>query len=265
MELTYTRIDPTKNITILVHTPVPRELQSRAAAALLRADPTAEQVGFREITPQGRPRLQMMGGEFCGNAAMSLGAWLCRSAGKHTHSVTLSVSGADAPVPCHVTKVGGDYLGTVTLPAPERVERIALPLAAGTLTCPVVFLPGICHIIAPADFPKEIMDDRIRPWSALLPAAAVGILRFDEAAGRITPLVYVKSTDTAYWEQGCGSGSAAAGAYLAWREKCDQVCSVKQPGGNIAVTCRWQGDSFGELTITGAVRLGRDQTGDFTF
>ena len=35
MELRYTVIDPTKNITLLVTTPVPRDVQPRVAAELL--------------------------------------------------------------------------------------------------------------------------------------------------------------------------------------------------------------------------------------
>ena len=36
MELRYTVIDPTKNITLLVTTPVPRDVQPRVAMELLR-------------------------------------------------------------------------------------------------------------------------------------------------------------------------------------------------------------------------------------
>ena len=46
MELRYTVIDPTKNITLLVTTPMPRDVQPRVAAELLRREKDAEQVGF---------------------------------------------------------------------------------------------------------------------------------------------------------------------------------------------------------------------------
>ena len=48
MELRYTVIDPTKNITLLVTTPVPRDAQPRVAMELLRREKDAEQVGFAE-------------------------------------------------------------------------------------------------------------------------------------------------------------------------------------------------------------------------
>ena len=48
MLLRYTPVDPTKNITLLVTTPVARELQAQTALWLLRHEPDAEQVGFLE-------------------------------------------------------------------------------------------------------------------------------------------------------------------------------------------------------------------------
>lgn len=80
MEIQYLLADPTKNITVLVTTPVSRALQPELASLLLDLEPEAEQVGFVETAADGQMRLQMMGGEFCGNATMSFGAWLCRRA-----------------------------------------------------------------------------------------------------------------------------------------------------------------------------------------
>ena len=73
MELEYTVWDPTKNITLLVSTPVERGAQAETAARLMAARPQVEQVGFLEpaAAPGAELRLQMMGGEFCGNASMS--------------------------------------------------------------------------------------------------------------------------------------------------------------------------------------------------
>ena len=95
MELRYTVIDPTKNITLLVTTPVPRDVQPRVAAELLRREKDAEQVGFAEGLAAGNPRLQMMGCEFCGNATMSMAAWLHRELPVGAErALTLPVSGS---------------------------------------------------------------------------------------------------------------------------------------------------------------------------
>ena len=54
MELRYTVIDPTKNITLLVTTPVPRDVQPRVAAELLRRERDAEQALWRAWLPETR-------------------------------------------------------------------------------------------------------------------------------------------------------------------------------------------------------------------
>ena len=79
------------------------------------------------------------------------------------------------------------------------------------------------------------------------------------------PLVYVQETDTAVWEQGCGSGSAAIGAWLSARRGANQCLSVRQPGGAIAVTTCIANKKLSSLTISGTVRLGRSKRIDVIF
>ena len=77
MEISFVKLSPTQNVTVLATSPVPRAEQPAAAAKLLAYDGVGgEQAGFLEKPAHSaaRARLQMMGGEFCGNAAMSLGA-----------------------------------------------------------------------------------------------------------------------------------------------------------------------------------------------
>ena len=49
MNISYTKIDPSGNITLIVDNFVPREDQSRIAMLLMERDPEAEQVGFLEV------------------------------------------------------------------------------------------------------------------------------------------------------------------------------------------------------------------------
>ena len=66
--------DPAGNITIFVTTPVEREKYPFIARQLLaREDLKGEQVGFIERKARGGFRMEMMGGEFCGNASRSFG------------------------------------------------------------------------------------------------------------------------------------------------------------------------------------------------
>ncbi|MDK2932172.1 MAG: histidine racemase [Bacillota bacterium] len=92
MRLRFVKMNPTGNTTIFVLDPVPVPEQARIAVALM--DPSVlggEQVGFVSLSAEEEPpraglarghgpdiaaSLRMMGGEFCGNAARSLGAYL---------------------------------------------------------------------------------------------------------------------------------------------------------------------------------------------
>ena len=269
MLVRYTTVDPTKNITLLVTTPVQRNLQAQTALWLLRREPDAEQVGFLEPSDTADARLQMMGGEFCGNATMGLGAWLCRDrklpAGV-THEFSLEISGADAPVPCSVTPVAHGYLGTVSMPLPLAIEERDFPVGTKTQTLSVVFLPGICHIIAPVGtVERAAAEELLRRWSSELPGEAVGLILLDEERIAIDPLVYVKPTDTAVWERGCGSGSAAVACWLTRKRRAGQCLSIRQPGGTIAAVTLWNGEDISALTITGSVQLRREKAVDVVF
>ena len=81
MKLHFLKFNPTENMTLLVTDPVPRELQGPLAARLMENRSIgAEQVGYLEKAslPGARARLQMMGGEFCGNASMCMAVFLTR-------------------------------------------------------------------------------------------------------------------------------------------------------------------------------------------
>ena len=265
MHLQYTIMDPTENITLLVTTAVVRSLQPRVAALLLQEEPSAEQVGFLEWNDGAQqPRLQMMGGEFCGNATMSLGAWLCRQEPLWlTHELLLDVSGTEEPVPCSVTPMPDCLLGTVSMPLPDSIQHCDFTLDGSKFTLPTVCFPGICHIIAPlGTVQRHQAEAALRQWAQALPYGAVGLLLFDEERMHFDPLVYVKGTGTFVWERGCGSGTAAIACYLSAQRQADQCLSLKQPGGTIAAVTTWEDDRVKTLTISGTVKVGKSKTMD---
>lgn len=261
MELSYTIWDPTKNITLLVSTPVPRSEQSDAATKLMAERPYVEQVGFLEpaTIPGAAIRLQMMGGEFCGNSTISTAAFLAEQdkEKKGTEPLdavhTLEVSGSSELIRCRLSRHDErGWTGTVNMPLPDRFGTAELP---GVGAVPAVVFKGITHCIVEAKTmtPPEA-EAAIRPLCSVLKADACGIMLYDEAAGSFAPLVYVLATDTTVWESGCGSGSAALGAWLAFKAKKDHTSELRQPGGAMSVSAKWDGRITG-LTITGHVAL----------
>ncbi len=262
MTIDYIKLSPTGNITLLVTSPVPRDRQAAVAARLLEAV-GGEQVGYVEpaADPRAAARLQMMGGEFCGNASMSLGAVLCREAGLAPGAVSepvIEVSGCEAPVPCRIRREAEGWIGTVQMPLPTRLGLREVPVDGGSMAVPAVEMPGITHLLLPASvgLDEAQLRRRLPEWNRQIAADALGALLWDEAASAIDPLVYVPSAGTLVREHGCGSGSAAVGGWLAVRDGRDREVGIRQPGGTITARARLDASgALSALTITGKVAL----------
>ena len=251
MNAEYYVLDPTGNITILVSTPVPQDLQVRAASVLMEREAAAEQVGFLSEGRDCDLSLRMAGGEFCGNASMCAAVIAAMRKGKKKDSIRLRVSGAPGFVTARVEEMGdGSFKGSVNMPAPGKIETRALP---GAGKHPVVSFDGISHIILEEPIPKEDAEVLAGEWCRALGADAVGLMFLDRTQDTLTPLVYVPSAGTLFWENSCASGTTAVGAYLAAESGKHVVKALRQPGGELTV------DAYpdGALTITGTVRLQR--------
>lgn len=254
MELSFIKTSPARNVTVLVESPVSRAMHSAVAEHLLAYDGVGgEQVGYLEkpTLPGADIRLQMMGGEFCGNASMSAGVVLAGRRGikeGETLRFRLEVSGAQGLVDCEVEKRGSQLIGRVEMPLPVRVEDAANPF-------PRVDLPGITHLIAPISLARETAERDIRALTKAMNVPALGILRYDEKEDRFEPLVYVAATDTAVWEQGCGSGSAAIGCLRSVRMGQSVSLRLRQPGGEICVRARYAEGAISGLSISTPVRV----------
>lgn len=252
-------------MTILVETPVSRDMQAPVAQELLRYDSIfAEQAGFIEQPGSSAAwaRLQMMGGEFCGNATMALAAflvWQRKDPEGAVLRVPLEVSGSDGIIECGITVKSGCFLGTVNMPVPEKIERCKYPVNGGTREFPTVFLPGITHILVPlkdaGDDPRAFAGEMLDRWEPLLEAGAYGVILLDESARRFEPLVRVKSSGSTVWERGCGTGTAAIGAFLSDRDRKGVKVDLAQPGGIITADVSYAGGQITGVRISGSVRI----------
>ena len=261
MILQYYIADPTKNITALVGTPVPPASRPFAAAEIMKREPSCEQVGFVYRDGAGEPCLAMAGGEFCGNASMAAAALFCRQEGiaaGETRELLLTVSGARKRIPVRVTALtDGSFAGTVRLPPPERISSEALPLNGMFLSLPVVWYPGIAHIMVTKDeLTAADAETVVKDWCARLNAQGLGIMLFDGAAMALRPLVWIPGADTLFWESSCASGTGALGAYLAGATGGTVSLSVKEPGG----TLRFRAEPGGSPVLSGSVLLSGERT-----
>ncbi|GHV93773.1 diaminopimelate epimerase [Spirochaetia bacterium] len=257
MELEIIRADPAGNITIFVLSPVEgREMRAAAAKALL-ADPAlqAEQVGF-VLPPDGGGhwRLEMMGGEFCGNAARNFGLYIAGQNGlKGKHTLMIEISGAGQPLPVYVDTEAGT--AAVAMPGPLAETEIE---CAGR-RFPVCVFEGITHVIAEDTEPDEELLHSLLGCFEHHPDA-LGVMFYDTKKRFMRPLVWVRATASTVFESSCGSGSAALGVWAA-RHLRDggESLALAQPGGIIEVQVEKSEGSVRRLTIGGQVSLSRVQ------
>lgn len=264
MEVKFIKASPTENMTLLIETPVAREKQLAVAERLIAYGSVyAEQAGYIEEAenPAAEKRLQMMAGEFCGNASLSLAAWLAKKKnlpiGEKTE-ITLEVSGAEELVHCEMKReTEHRFLGRVAMPLPQCIETRAFTLDDERIELTAVVFAGITHILVPVslwgDNAAKEAERAARVWAKELPPV-FGLLLFDEKEKSLKPLVAVEDVSL-IWERGCGSGTSAVGAYLAAREKKDITVSLKQPGGVMHATVSYQNGAVTKIEITGSVAI----------
>ena len=95
MEVKLRVADPAGNITIFVTSPVERNLYAKVANELLAIKEfRGEQVGFIERHEDGSSHMEMMGGEFCGNASRSIGMLFARQNNIESGNVLVEITGS---------------------------------------------------------------------------------------------------------------------------------------------------------------------------
>jgi len=244
------KTDPTGNITMLVKTPLSRENQPKAAGGIMEDFPDCEQVGFLEES-DGGTRLQLMGGEFCGNATLSYAACLAQEQNADEMDAEVEVSGATDKVAVHVQKEGEIYKGTVTMPLPVETKVYKFT----RYKVPVIKFPGIAHAIVKEKMPVPLAKMLIREWADKVKADAFGIMLLSDDGKSMTPIVYVKSTDTVVCEGSCASGTAAVGAFSALENQENVEMEIEQPAGKLGVRVEVADAAVRKIELVGSVRI----------
>lgn len=230
MKLNILRADPAGNITLFVLDPVARERRAEIAARLMALPGLqAEQVAF-VCSPRegGAGRMEMMGGEFCGNATRAYGMLLAEKLGGASR-IKVETSGCQGPVEVQVDLAAGTAQAQMPLPRSVRGVEVAGHAAV------LVDLVGIAHLVVEDVPPSQDFFDLAEPVFRDIPGLeAYGVIFLEPAQGKMTPLVKVPATGTLVWEGSCGSGSLAA-AVAQSRDAPDGVFSREylQPAGMV--------------------------------
>ena len=261
MKLSYVIGDPAGNITLMVTSSVPVEKREAAAAALMRlASPTVEQVGFfTEPTLGAAARLEMCGGEFCGNALRCAGMYTAiQNKAPDGEIFKIEISGC--PVPMDVRVYPTKQTAEASIPGPKEILEETI---SGKKLGVVVF-DGIVHGILEGEYADEELAKKLtRILAEKYQKNAAGLLSFcwKDGAYRMEPWVFVPAVDTLFHENSCASGTAALACYLGEEEMAGIFeYRVVQPGGELkAVTILEECDCLA-LSVSGPVVLFEEQT-----
>jgi diaminopimelate epimerase len=262
----FVKMDPSGNTTAFILDPFPRELHPQIAAEVMKASSLAvEQVGFVEAPtiPGAVARLQMMAGEFCGNASRAFAAYLAERQYPGVHrgqneahlTVPIEVSGYEGLILAEVNHCTATRKASVkvNMPCPLFIRQLQLSCLEYPLD--LVGFEGIIHAVLWNVTPSEKLfhDIKAELSRELQEYGCLGVMFYDEEAGFLTPVVYVEQVGSLVWESSCGSGTVAVAAALANRQQQNVGLELTQPGGVVGVEVVWKGkvtvaSIFGEVS-----------------
>ena len=264
LQVRFIKTNPTENMTLLLQSAIPREKQAEVAKKLIAYNSVyAEQAGFVEepANPAAAARLQMMAGEFCGNATLSLAAYLFakeQPVDGEKKIIPLEVSGAEEILVCEMQKIPTGFQGEISMPLPLSYGFRTYSLEGETYALFTVDFLGICHIIVPKSLwgedAKEKAEQAAEAWENEISVDALGILLLEESRMELVPLVSVRGAGRV-WERGCGSGTTAVGVYLAWQKKESVSAVLYQPGGEMGISVIYTEKGITKLMLTGKVSI----------
>lgn len=250
-EYTVAVLDPAGNVTAIVCSDVPAAERARVAAQILRLPELGiEQVAFLTAPRSGGEiRLEMMGGEFCGNALRCAGFYQAlRNGAQGKSCVFAEISGADGVQPVMADTAEGT--ASTVMPLPLSVQ----PAGWADVQAARVTFAGITHFVIDCAQPDETLVQRA--IAAAPEASAVGAIFLNRAHGSIKPVVFVRETASCVAENSCASGSVATAVVLT-ADFADGITEIGigQPGGTLEVGVQRTDGAVTGLSIGGAVRL----------
>lgn len=253
MKLNILRADPAGNITVFVLDQVEKSKRATIAEKIMAIpELKAEQVGYACLAEDDVDgHMEMMGGEFCGNATRAYGMYIARQK-CGLSAVKLRVSGCGHVVTAQVDLKSGT--ARAEMPCPRSVQRVTAGGQEGTL----VDLGGIAHFVVEQVEPSEGSFRAAEGVFTDIPDLdACGVIFLDAENRSMTPLVKVIETNSLVWEGSCGSGSiACAVAQSEGMQSGGFSCEYTQPAGKVRASVERQNGKVIAAAIGGLVTLG---------
>lgn len=249
-----TIIRPGGNDTALIEGIPPKSLRKSINDEVMKKFPSIEQVGFYTYSKNNKKaRLEMAGGEFCGNATRSL-AYLLLEGRKGT--LDIKVSGTKDFLKTGIKKPNTAFAQMPIYEEEKRIRKVAddiymVPLKG--ITQVITALPAISNEIFLKKTAREILDT----YNLLSSVPAAGVMFISEINGKIQidPIVWVRDIQTFFYETACASGTTAVGLYLAkYKNLANKPISIVQPSGSsISIIVQKESSSLLSALIDGPI------------
>lgn len=216
----YCLYNPSGNITALVFGCYNASDRKAIADRIMLCEPGCEQVGFIYFEAENPSfvKLEMTGGEFCGNATMcaSIALFSAFEGNSESFDCTAKCSGMEDELKVHIRALNDNkYLAKLFLNSTKPAS-------------------GIDHeiIICDSAPDRKAAENTIKSLSG---NNAKGMMFLN---GRnLTPLVYVPDAGTLFWENSCASGCIAVASHLYEKRKESFEEEIFMPGGSIKIAC----------------------------
>lgn len=241
MNINYVKVSPAQNMTAFITNYVPKHAYTHVAQTIMQYDYVhAEQVGFI-VSPKKSPsilRLEMSGGEFCGNGVLAAAAYARYKGLTTNNEFSIEASGVTSALHCSVEDISPQVFDAkAEMPPPRVIEPMSVNIDGSDIQGTIVHMDGIAHFLIEKWLKEEDFSLIMKRLASRLEEPAIGIISYRERTENdyeMRPFVYVKTTQVECFERSCGSGSLALGASLHQQEKGDSF-ALRQPGGIIQV------------------------------
>ena len=243
---------PGGNNTALVETMVTDPVLKKTVNDLIMAkNPTVEQVGFID---REQLRLEMAGGEFCGNATRCAAfTFLKKKAG----SVLIKASGVRNKL-----QAGVDLKGNVWAQMPIYSDISKIGFVDGLYIVP---LQGITQVVVYRQ--AKFSSERAAKTQAVKILRLLNLDVSQKASGvmfvtrknnlAIEPVVWVRSIKTLFYETACASGTTAVALVEALKNKSSltNIPIIQPSGEEITVSVSLKNGKFSKARICGQIKL----------
>ncbi|RDY20462.1 hypothetical protein [Criibacterium bergeronii] len=272
MKLNFVELNPCMNKTVFILDDVPVEKYAEISEKIISYENLfAEQVGFLKppFDKNNDAHLHMMGGEFCANATISLAAYTafnnqrCFENGADACKLNIEVFGQDQALECNVTKTSLDNTFYTDIQMPLPIGKMQIIDEIGSIkNIKKIDFNGITHFsVDDKNFnnieEREVFFGEVKNFMEENQSSymAFGIMFYDYEKSFMTPLVYVKGTDSLFWEKSCASGTSAFASMMTFEKNKSLNIDIAQPGGSINVNTTFENGKITKIILGSEVSV----------